>query len=142
MNAIVIGSDICKYIPQRAPIVMIDKFYGIEGNQSHSGLHINADNLFCQSGELIDSGIIEHIAQSGAMHIGYECISKGQNVPLGFIGSINKLNINRLPKVNEELFTTITFEAIVGDITLIGAEVKIGDEIIAQGKMKVATKPQ
>lgn len=137
---IVKGADVCRYIPQRSPIVMIDSFFGVEDNTSLSGLTISDDNLFCSNGELLDGGLIEHIAQSGAMQIGYIAISQGQEVPLGFIGSINKLTISRLPKVGETLRTTIVFEAQVGDITLVGATVRVADEIIAQGKMKVATK--
>ena len=34
MQPIVKGADICNYIPQRKPIVMLDGFYGIEGNSS------------------------------------------------------------------------------------------------------------
>ena len=137
---IVAGEDICKYIPQRSPIVMIDSFYGIEGNGSKSGLTIAADNIFVEDGAIMDSGIVEHIAQSGAMQIGYESISQGLPVPLGFIGSVNKLSINRLPKVGERMETSIVFEAQVGDITLIGATVNVGDEVVATCKMKVATK--
>lgn len=137
---IVTGADICKYIPQRAPIVMLDSFYGIVENSSKSALTIKEDNIFVEDGHLIDSGIIEHIAQSGAMQIGYLSISNGLPVPLGFIGSVNKLTINRLPLVGETMQTTIVFEAHVGDITLIGATVRVGDEVIATGKMKVATK--
>ena len=119
---------------------MIDSFYGIEGNGSKSGLTIAADNIFVEDGAIMDSGIVEHIAQSGAMQIGYESISQGLPVPLGFIGSVNKLSINRLPKVGERMETSIVFEAQVGDITLIGATVNVGDEVVATCKMKVATK--
>ncbi len=135
---IVAGADICNYIPQRKPIVMLDSFFGIEDQTSESGLTIAADNLFCANGKLLDGGIIEHIAQSGAMHIGYEHVSRGQEVPLGLIGSINKLEINSLPNVGETLHTTITMEARVENITLVGAKVCSGDDVIAQGKMKVA----
>jgi predicted hotdog family 3-hydroxylacyl-ACP dehydratase len=137
---IIQGADICKYIPQRSPIVMVDSFYGLEGNTSVSGLTIEENNMFCVGGRLLDGGLIEHIAQSGAMQIGYMALSQGAEVPLGFIGSINKLSISRLPEAGEKLHTTITFEAQVGDITLVGATVRVADEVIAQGKMKVATR--
>ena len=35
--------------------------------------------------------------------------------------------------------TTITMEAKVGDVSLIGITVRVADEVIATGKMKVAT---
>lgn len=139
---IISGTAICDYIPQRLPIVMIDKFFGLDGAASQSGLTISEQNLFCADGKFLDGGIVEHIAQSGAMHIGYEFISRGEKVPLGFIGSVNKLKINRLPLVGEELRTSICIEAKVGDISLIKASVMVGDEVIAEGKMKVATQPQ
>lgn len=138
---IVQGADICQYIPQRQPIVMLDSFYGIDDNgMSLSGLTILPDNIFVEDEHIIDSGIIEHIAQSGAMRIGYESVQAGGAVRLGLIGSVNKLTINRLPKVGETMLTSIVFEAQVGDVTLIGATVRIGDEVVAEGKMKVAMK--
>ncbi|MCQ2228362.1 MAG: hydroxymyristoyl-ACP dehydratase [Bacteroidales bacterium] len=137
---VVSGADICKYIPQRQPIVMLDSFYGVEDNASVSALTVLPDNLFVEDGHMVDSGIIEHIAQSGAMRLGYESVSKGEPVKLGLIGSVNKLTIDRLPNVGETMVTTIVFEAQIGDVTLMGATVKVGDEVIAQGKMKVATK--
>lgn len=137
---IIAGAEVCNYIPQRSPIVMIDSFFGLEENTSVSGLTIAEDNMFCVNGALLDGGLIEHIAQSGAMQIGYMAISQGKEVPLGFIGSINKLTVNRLPLAGEQIRTTIVFEAQVGDITLVGATVRVGEEIIAAGKMKVATK--
>lgn len=138
---IVSGADICKYIPQRQPIVMLDSFYGIDADGvSVSALTILPDNLFVEDGHIIDSGIIEHIAQSGAMRIGYESVCAGGEVRLGLIGSVNKLTINRLPLIGEIMTTTMQFEAQVGDVTLIGATVRVGDEVIASGKMKVAMK--
>ena len=64
---------------------------------------------------------------------------KGEPVPLGMIGTINKFKIERLPLVGEEMRTTITMEAKVGDVSLIGITVRVADEVIATGKMKVAT---
>ncbi len=135
-------TDVCKYIPQRPPIVMIDSFFGIEENRSQSGLTIKSDNILVDGDTLADGGIVEHIAQSGAMHIGYEHISKGEKVPLGFIGAVNKLSISRLPHVGETLRTTIVMEAQVFDVTLVGATVCVGEEVIATCKMKVATQQQ
>ena len=141
-NPVVSGAAICDYIPQRAPIVMIDKFFGIEGDTSSCGLTIQPDCMLVENGHLTDGGIIEHIAQSGAMHIGYESVNNGHGVPLGVIGNVSKPTINALPQVGDELYTTIKFEAVVGPVSLIAAEVRVGDEVIATGKMKVATQPQ
>lgn len=138
-KAIIEGDEVLKYIPQRPPIVMVDKFFGVQENMSASGLLVKEDNIFCEDGVLQECGIIEHIAQSAAMRIGYIHISNGTEVPIGFIGSINKLTIDSLPSVGDDLCTEVEVEMEVFDITLISAKVKLGDRVIAECQMKVAT---
>ena len=131
--------QICKYIPQREPIVMVDKLYSFEADRSETGLTIDESSIFVEDGRLADGALIEHTAQSGALHIGYDFVMRGLKVPIGLIGSINKYSITRLPRVGESVRTSIAIEARVGDVSLIGITVRVGDEVIAQGKMKVAT---
>ncbi|EKU88655.1 hypothetical protein [Bacteroides oleiciplenus] len=134
---IIHGEGILNLIPQRPPIVMVGSFCGIEGNCSYSALTITADNIFCQGDELQEAGIIEHIAQSAAARIGYLYLQKNEPVPLGFIGSVDKLILHRLPKVGQELFTEITIIQEVFDITLISACVSAAEEMIAECRMKI-----
>ena len=138
-KAIIEGDEVLKYIPQRPPIVMVDKFFGVQENMSASGLLVKEDNIFCEDGVLQECGVIEHIAQSAAMRIGYIHISNGTEVPIGFIGSINRLTIDRLPRVGDDLYTEVEGEMEVFDITLLSAKVMLGDRLIAECQMKVAT---
>lgn len=118
---------------------MVDKLYSFEADRSETGLTIDESSIFVEDGRLADGALIEHTAQSGALHIGYDFVMRGQKVPIGLIGSINKYSITRLPRVGESVRTSIAIEARVGDVSLIGITVRVGDEVIAQGKMKVAT---
>lgn len=136
-DAIIQGEGILNLIPQRPPIVMVDSFFGIENDRSHSGLTIHADNIFCQAGKLQEAGIIEHIAQSAAARIGYIYLQKNEPVPLGFIGSVDKLKIYCLPKTGEVLSTEITIIQEVFDITLVSACVSTPDKVIAECRMKI-----
>ncbi len=139
-QAIVKDDDILKLIPQRPPIVMVDKFYGIEGDCSYSGLTITEDNIFTDNRVFTEPGIIEHIAQSAAARIGYIYTLNDRPVPLGFIGSVDKLQIYFLPGVGDDLYTEIRIIQEVGDITLAGAVVKNGDRIIVDCRMKIFLK--
>ena len=116
---------------------MVDSFCGIEDNCSYSALTITADNIFCQEGELQESGIIEHIAQSAAARIGYIYLQKNEPIPLGFIGSVDKLTLHGLPKVGQEISTEITAIQEVFDITLISAHVSTAEDIVAECRMKI-----
>ena len=102
------GEELFRLIPQRPPMVMIDRFYGIEENTSWSGLTVTPDNLFCRDGVLQETGIIEHIAQSAAARVGYIYMLRKEPVPLGFIGSVEKMKLFRLPSAGAELYTGIT----------------------------------
>lgn len=141
-EAIIHGEGILGLIPQRPPIVMVDSFFGIEENCSYSGLTITSDNIFCEAGKLQEPGIIEHIAQSAAARIGFIYTRQGAQVPLGFIGSVDKLKIYNLPEVGIKLFTEITVVQEVFDITLVSAQVKAGEELIAECRMKIFIKKE
>lgn len=138
-KALIEGDDVLKYIPQRAPMVMVDKFFGIVGDISASGLLVKEGNIFCDEGKLLECGIVEHMAQSAALQIGYLHISNGKAVPLGFIGSISKLTIHSLPCVGDDIRTEVKIETKVFDITLLSAKSTVGGEVIAECQMKVAT---
>lgn len=102
-EAVIQGEGILNLIPQRPPIVMVDSFFGFEENRSYSGLTVTTDNLFCEAGRLQEPGIIEHIAQSAAARIGFIYTRQGEKVPLGFIGSVDKLKIYNLPEGRNEI---------------------------------------
>lgn len=142
------GEEVLLLIPQRAPVVMIDTFYGIEENSSYSGLTVKAENIFCRDGYLQETGLIEHIAQSAAARIGYLYRMADQPVPLGFIGSVDKLKIYRLPEIGERLITEISIVQEVGNITLIAARTcternaSPDASCRAEGRMKIFLKKE
>lgn len=132
------GEEVLTLIPQRQPMVMVDRFFGIENEVSYSGLAITTDLLFCRNGFFEETGVIEHIAQSAAARIGYLYCQMQKPVPLGFIGSVEKVHIYKLPAVGSCLFTAITVIQEVFDITLISAQTRNEqEELIAECRMKI-----
>ncbi|MGL5938340.1 MAG: hydroxymyristoyl-ACP dehydratase [Phocaeicola sp.] len=131
------GEALLELIPQRAPIVMVDEFLGIEGAVSATRFTIAATNIFCDEGVFSECGVIEHVAQSAALRMGYLFKSSGKEVPLGFIGAVTKCTLHSLPKVGETLYTEITLEQELLQISLISAIVKVGEQPIATCQMKI-----
>ena len=80
--------------------------------------------------------MIEHIAQSIALHKGYYYYLNGKPAPMGYIGAIKQINIARLPRVGEVLRTEIVIIQEFMDVTLVKMQTFIGDERIAEGEMK------
>lgn len=134
------GDDILKLIPQRPPIVMVDKLISATDKITVSGFHIQQDNIFVKNGYLQEPGIIENIAQSAALGVGYVCQSKNEKVPIGFIGAISNLRIYSLPEVNAELSTEIKVEYEIAGATLISSRVICNGLLLAQAEMKIFLK--
>lgn len=122
-------------IPQRDPIVMVDQLIQYSENQLIAGHFVKKDRLFTTN-VLTEPGLIEHMAQSVALHTGYSYFIKQENAPVGYIGSISQLVINRLPKIDENITTYVQIIQEFGGITLVDIVSKVEEEIIASGQMK------
>ena len=129
--------NILDLIPQRAPIVMVDEFLGIDNNVSRTRFTVYNDNIFVNNGEFSECGLIEHIAQSAAARVGNIFKSKNLPIPIGYIGSINNFVIYQNPKVGEAINTTIEIIQEVFNITLIQAYCHIDGKEIASCRMKI-----
>ena len=130
-------ANIIDLIPQRAPIVMVEEFLGIEENVSKTRFTIKEDNIFVDNNTLSECGLIEHIAQSAAARVGHIFSTLNRPIPIGYIGSINDFAISTHPKVGDTVYTTIEVIQEVFNITLIRAVCVVNDAEIATCKMKI-----
>jgi len=122
---------------------MVDHLVDYSETQTTCELTIRKDNVFCENGELAAAGLIEHIAQTCAARLGYynKYVLK-VGVRLGFIGEVKDLEIVRLPREGETLNTTIVVMQEIFDVTLVNAEVRVGTEVIATTRLKIAQGEQ
>ncbi|MES2733969.1 MAG: 3-hydroxyacyl-ACP dehydratase [Bacteroidota bacterium] len=134
------GTDVLQFIPQRPPIVMVDTLYSCHEKGSNTGLTIEADNVFCDNGVFSEAGIIENIAQTAAMHVGYLCKQNNIPVPIGFIGAVKNLEVFSLPKAGNQISTTIAIENEVFGVTVISGKVLCNNELVATAEMKIVIK--
>jgi predicted hotdog family 3-hydroxylacyl-ACP dehydratase len=131
------GDQILQLIPQRPPMVMVDKLISIEEKTTTAGLTVLPENIFVMDGLFREPGLIEHIAQSAALGVGYYYRSRNEEVPTGFIGAIKNLVINFLPEAHCELITEITVEHEVLNATLIRGKVFLKEKLVAECEMKI-----
>lgn len=131
--------NVLELLPQRPPFVMVDNLTDYSETQSTCCLTVRADNVFFEKGCLTAPGLIEHIAQTCAARLGYyNCYILKTGVRLGFIGEVKDLCILRLPREGELIETTITVVQEIFDVTLVTAEVRVGTEVIATTRLKIA----
>jgi len=133
----IVDSDkVKKLIPQKEPFVMVDELLTYTEENLKSRFRVTSNNIFVEDNYFVESGIIEHMAQSVALHTGYQFFLKNKPAPMGYIGSIKNVIINRLPKTGESLETTINIIQEFMGVTLVDIEVFCKDEIIAKSQMK------
>ena len=88
-----------KLIPQRPPFVMVDRLYSSDDVNTKTGFYISDSNILTKGGFFTEPGIIENIAQTAAVRVGYYFYRLGKPAPPGYIGAIKALKIYSLPKV-------------------------------------------
>ena len=108
--------QIIQLIPQRSPMVMVDTLWEYTPETAVVGLTITQENIFVQEGNLSASGLIEHMAQSIALHKGYGYYLKALPTPMGYIGAIKHIEIQALPKKGEAIRTHITILQEYGNL--------------------------
>jgi predicted hotdog family 3-hydroxylacyl-ACP dehydratase len=141
MNTIAQDKDILEFLPQRPPVVMIDKLLYSDNERMISGLTVTSDNVFIERNHLSESGLVENIAQTVAAGVGYICKLENRKVPVGFIAAIKDLFIHRLPLTGTEIITEVVILNTVMGVTIVKGMVKQNEEIFAECEMRIFVKP-
>lgn len=123
-------------LPQKNPFVMVDALFSYAADSLVSGFTADENNLFADSGHFSESGLIEHMAQSVALHTGYSFFLKKEAAPEGYIGSMKDIVINALPKIGQPIVTSVTILQEFMGITLVSVSTKIDGNEIASCQMK------
>ncbi|MGO4708601.1 hypothetical protein AB4Y90_05670 [Chryseobacterium sp. 2TAF14] len=127
-------------IPQKFPFVMVNGISEYSEEHLVSGFEIKEDNIFVHDGIFQASGLIEHQAQSVALHTGYQFYLLGKEAPTGYIGAIKTFEAEILPKTGDLLTSEVKIINEMMGVTLVEIITKINGEIIAKSEMKTVVK--
>lgn len=128
---------ILQLIPQKPPFVMVDKLMEVGEKTAVTLFTITKDNVLVDNGRFTEAGLIENIAQSAALKMGYTCSLKGEKMPQGFIGDVKSLEIAYLPQAGTSISTRITEEHEIFDTVVIKGEIFQDEKIVASCRMKI-----
>jgi len=71
-------TNITHLIPQKTPFVMVDTLVAFSPENLVSNFKILENNIFAENGYLSAPGLVENMAQSVALHTGYDYFLLGQ----------------------------------------------------------------
>lgn len=123
-------------LPQKFPFVMVDRMISYSETSLVSGFEIQNDNIFLKDTSFLEAGLIEHMAQSVALHTSYQFFLKNEIAPTGYIGSIKDIKIKKLPQINDTIQSTVSILQEFAGITLVNIVTFLNNEEIANGQMK------
>lgn len=130
-------TNISHLIPQKTPFVMVDTLVEFSPENLVSNFKILDANIFIENGYLSEPGLVENMAQSVALHTGFDYFLKGEAAPVGYIGSIKSIAIHQLPRIDENIKTKVTILHEFMGITMVEIQVfNQANEEIAKSEMK------
>ena len=129
-------SDIANLIPQKAPFEMVDTLLEFSKTSVTSSFTIQEENIFVVNGKFTESGLVENMAQTVALHTGFSYFVAGKPAPTGYIGSIKSVEVFKLPDTGKTLNTTATILHELMGVTMVHVVVILDGIEIARGEMK------
>lgn len=98
-------TEIAHLIPQKTPFVMVDALLSFTKSDLVSSFTIKPEHIFVENNHLQEGGLVENMAQTVALHTGFDYFLKNEPAPVGYIGSIKKVEVFELPKIGEAITT-------------------------------------
>ncbi len=131
------GYNVTDLIPQRPPMVMIDKLVYADQKTGKGILLITRHNPFCIDGRLTEAGMMEFIAQTAAAFTGYSRIEGKKEPSKGYIGSVKNLTVFSLPPEGCEIHSEISLDNELLGFTIITGKITRDNMLLAQCEMRI-----
>lgn len=103
--------NIKKYLPHRAPMLMVDLILDMDDEQVETYFEIKDDNIFLENGYFTESGLVENMAQTCSSVVAKDYFidedynDKPDVNVVGFISGIKTLKIYALPQIGNVINT-------------------------------------
>ena len=132
------GKFLQSLIPQKAPFVMVDALAEYSEKKVVSHFTVPLGNVLVCNGYFSAPGLIENMAQTVALHTGYQYYLLNRAAPTGYIGAIKKAEVFQLPEVSQTLTTTVEILHDIMGVTLVQVKVECKGTLLASSEMKTA----
>jgi predicted hotdog family 3-hydroxylacyl-ACP dehydratase len=135
--------DVHELLPQQEPFVMIGRLTCLDEVRTITETTIARDNIFVDDGRFSASGLIENVAQTCAVRIGF--VNKyllNNGIQIGVIGAVRKLVINGLPAAGQTILTTVDIISEVFGMTLAKATVTCDGEELLTTEIKISVRSE
>jgi 3-hydroxymyristoyl/3-hydroxydecanoyl-(acyl carrier protein) dehydratase len=135
------GTAILEIIPQRPPMVMVERLMVCDSKTTVTQLPVKEDNIFLTKNGLSPSGIMESMAQTAAARTGWliknQSGSENKKVPIGVIGSIKNFKLHFQPVAGMLMNITVEVRLEVMQAAVVNAKVEVEGKLSAEAEMQI-----
>ena len=135
------GTEILELIPQRPPMVMVEKLLSCDGQTTVTQLLVKEDNIFLHNDKLSSSGLMESMAQTAATRTGWLVKnspgSKNKKAPIGVIGSIKNFRLHFQPVAGDVITTIVEVQYEIMQATIVIAKVEVEGNLAAEAELQI-----
>lgn len=133
--------DVHTILPQQEPFVMIDKLIAFSANSSITETLVSENNILVDDGHFSASGMMENIAQTCAVRVGfYNKYVLHNEVQIGFIGAIRNYEVHELPAVGSVIQTKVDIMQDIFGMMLVNATIVSGEKVYVTAEVKLSVK--
>ncbi len=132
-----ITQNAAEFIPQRAPFVFVDDILNVDEKTCKTRFKVTADNLFVKNGYFSTPGMVESMAQTAAAGTGWLSKKANKQVPIGYIGAVQKLEVHEWPPVQSTIEMEVKLLTNILQVSLVSASVTHNGKIMASCEMKI-----
>jgi predicted hotdog family 3-hydroxylacyl-ACP dehydratase len=131
-------TDISGIIPHRPPMVMIDQFTKKSETAGIGEKKFSQGNYGCENGFVLQTILIECVAQTVAAQHGYDQLSKDNPEPaLGMLVTIDHFEFFHPVPENTSITIQVNKTDEIGQFHLIRGEILSGEKQMARGRIKI-----
>jgi len=136
----VLPLSIGEFIPQRAPMKMVDTLLSIGERRAEIETLLTEDNLFVDEAGLLESAAyIEIIAQAAAALNGFQLRNRPEK-PEGFLMGGKKIKVHGSAHLGDRLVTSVRKAHKFEDFGIICGRIKRNGQCLAEGEITVYHK--
>jgi predicted hotdog family 3-hydroxylacyl-ACP dehydratase len=130
-----------EFIPQKDPFVLVDTLLFADEEKTIASFKIPEEHIFVRNGRFSTSGMVESMAQTAAAGTGYLYRKNKKQVPVGYIGAVQKLEVQNWPPGNADITMEINLLNHILQVSLVSGVVRYNEKIIASCEMKIFINP-
>lgn len=131
-----------RLLPHRSPMLLIDTVLSYTEQSIVCSYEVVQNSLFVIDSIFSESGIIEHMAQTVAVHTGYSGYLNQHPTREGYIGAIKSVKVMRLPKLGQVLTSEATILYSAMEMTLVAITSIVNEVPVARAEMSTILKPK